>query len=817
MKSGAGRLNTVRALIVDDEPFMRSVLRGTLEESGYSVLEAGNGPEAVKLVQQEKPDVVLLDIVMPGMDGFATCAALRLLPEGKHLPVLMITALEDAEMINRAYAVGATDYLPKPVNGLLLRHHLRYVLRATRLFEELRQKEARLAAAQRIARLGNWEWDPRPGELQCSKEARRILGLAAPATDDNLASLFEQVHPEDRERTAAALEAALARQEICELDHRILLPDGETRHLHSQAESVFDRTRGSRILAGTVQDITERKLVEEKLQLAGKVFDHSSEMILITTADFTIIEVNPAFSQLTGYPRSAVIGSNFRSYQAAQHDEHYFSRIRESLDLSGSWRGELWNRRQDGEGAPSLVSISVVKNPAGVVTHYVIVATDISRLRETERRLQYLAQFDPLTDLPNRTLFHDRLEQALIHAARNEGVVCILFCDLDNFKEINDTLGHQAGDNVLHMVGRRLASRLRKSDTVARLGSDEFAVILREINRNESGALVAQRILEVLGKPFSQAGKEFFLTCSVGMALYPDDAEAAEDLAKKAETAMYFAKQQGKNCYQFFSAEMNSLDQERLLLKSDLRRAIERQELLLHYQAKFDCESGALTGLEALVRWQHPERGLIPPLQFIPLAEESGLIVPLGELVLFQACLQNLLWRQQGYAPFRVAVNLSARQFREGTLVETVSRVLAETGLPPEGLELEITESAFMHDTTRAAEILFRFREMGIRIALDDFGTGYSSLSYLRRFPIDVLKIDYSFVRNIFVNAEDAAIVKATIAMASSLHMRTIAEGVETEEEMTYLRDQGCDEVQGYLVGMPLPAAEIEVFLPKMS
>lgn len=816
MDAGAGRPQTAQVLIVDDEALMRAILRDILEESGYGVLEAGSGPEALQLVRQARPDAVLLDIVMPGMDGFATCAALRRLPEGEHLPVLMITALEDAAMIDRAYAVGATDYLPKPVNGLLLRHHLRYMLRATRLFDELRQKEERLAVAQRSARLGYWDWDPQAGELECSQEACNILGLTAPPLASDLTALFERAHPEDRQAILDALNATLSGRGACEIDYRVRLPEGDLRHLSTQAELIVDRSRKGWLLAGTVQDLTERKLAEEKLLLAGKVFDHSSEMILITDPDFTIIDVNPAFSQVTGYARQAVVGSNFRSFQSNQHDEHFFRALQDSLDQFGHWRGELWSRHQDGEAAPALLAISAVKNPAAMVTHYVIIATDISRLRETERRLQYLAQFDPLTDLPNRTLFHDRLEQALIHAVRNDGVVCVLCCDLDNFKEINDTLGHQAGDNVLQLVGQRLARRLRKSDTVARLGSDEFAVILREINRNESGALVAQRVLEELGKPFTVSGKEFYLTGSVGLALYPDDAEAAEDLAKKAETAMHFAKQQGKNCYQFFSAEMNSLAQERLLLKSELRRAIERQELLLHYQAKFDSHSGALTGVEALVRWRHPQRGLIPPMQFIPLAEETGLIVPLGELVLDQACRQNLRWRQQGYVPFRVAVNLSARQFSEGTLVDTVSRVLAETGLPADGLELEITESAFMHNTARAAEILYQFKAMGIRIALDDFGTGYSSLSYLKRFPIDVLKIDYSFVKNIFVNAEDAAIVKATIAMAHSLHLKTIAEGVETEETRVFLREQGCDEVQGYLAGMPLPAAEIEAFLPRL-
>jgi diguanylate cyclase (GGDEF)-like protein/PAS domain S-box-containing protein len=815
MDKGEMQGEIARVLIVDDEPFMRSVLREALEEGGYHVLEAASGPEALQLVRQEEPDVVLLDIVMPGLDGFQTCSVLRRLPEGKHLPVLMVTGLEDEATVNRAYAAGATDYIPKPVNGSLLRHHLRYVLRAARLFDELRRKEERLAAAQRIARLGNWEWAPQGGELQCSPEASRVLGLPIPAGDTGLAPLLERVHPEDSGRVRSAIDAALATRNSCELDHRILLPEGEIRYLHTQMEIVADAAGGNARLTGTVQDITERKLAEEKLLLAGKVFDHSSEMILITDGDFNIIDANPAFFQSTGYQRQEVIGSNFRNYQSTRHDEHFFRCLLDSLEQHGRWRGEVWNRRRDGESFPALVSISAVRNAAGAATHYVLVATDISRLRETERRLQYLAQFDPLTDLPNRLLFHDRLQQALIHAQRNQGVVCVLICDLDNFKEINDSLGHQAGDAVLQQVARRLASRVRKSDTVARLGSDEFAVILRELNRNESGALVAQRFQEALGQPFVVDGKEFDLSASAGLALYPDDGTEVEDLAKKAETAMHFAKQQGKNRYQFFSAELNSLAQERLLLKTEMRRAIERQEFLLHYQAKFDSQSGTLTGLEALVRWQHPERGLVPPLQFIPLAEETGLIVPLGEQVLYLACRQNLLWRQQGFAPFRVAVNLSARQFREGGLVETVERVLAETGLPPDGLELEITESAFMHNTARAAEILHRLKAMGIRIALDDFGTGYSSLSYLKRFPIDVLKIDYSFVKNIFVNADDAAIVKAIIAMARSLRMKTIAEGVETEEQRVFLREQGCDEVQGYLAGMPLPAVDIEPFLPQ--
>jgi diguanylate cyclase (GGDEF)-like protein/PAS domain S-box-containing protein len=813
MDEGTSRKEPARALIVDDERFMRVTLRDMLEASGYSVLEAASGPEALKMVRQEPPDFILLDIVMPGMDGFQTCAELRRLPESKDLPILMVTSLEDAETINRAYAVGATDYLPKPVNGSLLRHHLRYVLRASRLFDELRQKEKRLAAAQRIARMGNWEWEAGPGELHCSAEALRIFGWPSAEAASGLALLLDRVHPEDRERVEDALDEALADGHPGDLDHRILLPGGDVRHVQTQMEAAVDSLGRTERLTGTVQDITERKLFEEKLLLAGKVFDHSSEMIMIADADFLLIDVNPACCRLTGFDRQELIGGDIRTLQSSHQDEHFARRIMETLGQSGRWQGELWSRRRDGETFPALVAISAVKSETGAVSHYVAVASDISKLRDTEARLQHLTQFDPLTDLPNRLLFQDRLEQALIHAARNSGVVGVLSLDLDNFKEINDTLGFQAGDQVLQMVARRVASRVRKSDSVARLGSDEFAVILRELNRNESGALVAQRILEVLNKPFALAGKEFYLTASIGLALYPDDAEAGEELARKAGAAMDFAKQQGKNRYQFFSAELNSRAHERLLLKTGLRRALERHEFLLHYQAKFDSQSGTLSGVEALVRWQHPDRGLVPPLQFIPLAEEAGLIVPLGEEVLRLACAQNRDWRQRGFAPLRVAVNLSAHQFRDAALVEVVARVLAETGLPATALELEITESALMLDTYRAYDTLCKFKEMGITIALDDFGTGYSSLSYLKRFPVDTLKIDYTFVKNIFANAEDAAIVKAIIAMARSLKMRTIAEGVETEEQRVFLREQGCDEVQGYVAGMPAPAVEVERFL----
>ena len=685
-----------KILIVDDDQLMRRFMHDAIVECGYLPQEAASGEEALRMVAEAPPDAVLLDIVMPGMDGFQICAALRCMPQGMNLPIVMTTSLESTDNIDRAYAAGATDYLPKPINPTLLRHHLRYVLRASHIFDELRR-------------------------------------------------------------------------------------------------------------------------TDERLQLIGQVFEHSSEMILVADAQYRIAEVNPAFCRLSGYQREELLGQDIRTHQATRHEDSFLRRLWETLNETGYWQGELLNRRKDGESFPTLVTINAMADEHGVLTHIVLIYNDISRLRETEQRLLHLTQFDPLTELPNRVLFLDRVQQALKQAMRRGGSVGVLYLDIDNFHEFNDSLGHAAGDRLLRMVAGRIATRIRLSDSVARFGSDEFALLLHDLNRDVSVAQVAQRIQEHLSKPFVLDGQKYDLSASIGISIYPGDGDDAEEICKQAEIAMQAAKRQGKDSYCFFSPEMNSRAREQLTLKTDLRRGLEKQEFLLHYQGKFDSRSGDFTGMEALVRWEHPTLGLVPPLKFIPLAEESGLIVPLGEQVLRMACEQNRSWRDQGFSHFRIAVNLSARQFRDSALLVTVANMLAEFNLPADALELEITESAFMKETTHAAEILNQLRDLGIRIALDDFGTGYSSLSYLKLFPIDVLKIDYSFVKNIFLVPEDASIVKAIIAMARSLHMVTVAEGVETEEQRLFLQNEGCDELQGYIAGMPMPANEIERFLVKGS
>ncbi len=802
-----------RVLVVDDEKFARQVLRDALEQGGYEVIEAQDGMQALEIVRQSLPDLVLLDVYMPNMDGITTCSRLRERAESRNLPVLMVTASDDTKIISRAYAAGATDFITKPINWTHLRHHVRYVLRSSRLFEELRRNETRLAEAQRIAGLGHWEWDPALDMLVCSDEALRVLGLPPETPPGPLELFLDPVHPEDLAEVRFAVKAALEGKPLQSLEYRIRLADGSQRFVHVQAEVSLLAGLNSPKLSGTIQDISARKSVEEKLRLSAKVFDNSGEMILITDRDGNILDANSAFCRITGYGRAGMLGKNMGDLKSGLPQGAFARNLTVGLLQTGQWQGEVLGRRSNGETFPALVTINAARDVEGEITHFVAIAADISQLKETQQRLQYLADFDPLTDFPNRHQFQARLQQALAEAGGNAGLVAVLFFDLDDFKEVNDTLGYKAGDQVLKEVALRLQGFVGGNELVARLGSDEFGVILRSLEQTEQAAGMAQKLLLLFDRPFLVEGRELYVSGSAGISLNILDGAKAAGLVKKAETAMHYAKLKGKGSVKFFSEHMNVRVQERLALKTSLRQALRRDEFFLHYQPKFNSQSGLLTGMEALARWQHPGRGLVRPAHFIPLAEETGLIVPLGENMLLQACAQNVEWQARGFPPFRVAVNLSTQQFQDKNLVQMISRVLAETGLDPKWLELEITETVLMQDTQKGIDMLARLKAMGIRISLDDFGTGYSSLSYLKRLPVDCLKIDYTFVKGIFANVEDAAIIRAIIAMAHTLNLKVIAEGVETEEQRTFLREQGCDEVQGYLAAMPLPVNEVERFL----
>jgi diguanylate cyclase (GGDEF)-like protein/PAS domain S-box-containing protein len=556
----------------------------------------------------------------------------------------------------------------------------------------------------------------------------------------------------------------------------------------------------------TFFDVTERHEAEQRLRQSAAVFDNAVEGIVITDPAVNILAVNQAFTHITGYDEAEVIGRNPRLLQSGRHDRAFYATLWQQLGSSDHWQGEIWNRRKNGEVFAELLSISAVRDQNGDIVNYVAVFSDITRLKQFEAELEHRAHYDALTDLPNRLLLNSRLEHALDHARRQGHRLAVLFMDLDRFKNINDTLGHPMGDALLQGFAQRLTGRIRGDDTVARLGGDEFVVVLENIGQPGHAALVAQDILELMHPPFQLGSQEVFVGTSIGISIYPNDGQSAEELIKHADAALYQAKEQGRGTYRFYTERLTRSANERLALETRLRHALQKQEFTLNYQPIYDGE-GRIAAVEALARWQHPEDGLIPPDRFIPLAEETGLIVPLGEWVLEEACRQTVAWHEAGFPDLSVAVNLSARQFQHAELLERIRAILARTGIPPARLELEITESGMMGQETRSAELMDALKAMGLSLAIDDFGTGYSSLAYLKRLPVDKLKIDRSFVQDIPSDSSDMEIAATVIAMAKNLGLKVLAEGVESQVQLDFLRDKACDFYQGYHFSKPLSAA----------
>jgi diguanylate cyclase (GGDEF)-like protein/PAS domain S-box-containing protein len=555
-------------------------------------------------------------------------------------------------------------------------------------------------------------------------------------------------------------------------------------------------------------DIDVRKRTEDALRLRERAIQASANAIIIISAqipDFTIEYVNPAFERITGYAPDDVLGKSFRSLQSDDWDQPGIEVIRTALREQTEAHVTLRNYRKDGTMFWNEIYVAPVRDPEGAVTHFVVTQYDITSTKRYEAELEFQANRDVLTGLANRNLLRDRLRQAIAYAERYGHPVWVMFVDLDRFKFVNDTLGHRAGDLLLNKVAERLLIAVRETDTAARLGGDEFALILPERSDERLSMTVVQRIMDTLSTPLVVEGHEFFVTCSIGVAAYPEDGADADTLIKHAEVAMYRAKEMGRNNFQFYTSAMNAAAIERLHIEGNLRSAIERNEFLLHYQPQVDLHTGRIFGMEALIRWKHPELGMVPPVRFIGLAEDTGLIVPIGKWVTRTACMQNKVWQEAGMGPLRVAVNFSPRQFYQEDMVQSVAAILEESGLDPKHLEIELTESLVMTDVDRATGIMRDLKALGVQLSIDDFGTGYSSLSYLKRFPIDVLKIDQSFVRDITIDPDDAAIVVSIISLAHSLRLKVIAEGVETYEQLAFLTDHGCDQMQGYYFSRPVP------------
>ena len=581
----------------------------------------------------------------------------------------------------------------------------------------------------------------------------------------------------------------------------------------SMAPVLDDSGRAAGIMC-IVEDISRRIRDAERLRLSAKIFENTQEGIVVTDAQGVILTVNQAFVAVTGYSEADAVGRKPNLLNSGHHEKAFYDEMWRTLASDGQWRGEIWNRRKSGEIYPEWINISAIHDDDGKISHYVAIFSDITKVKENEERLRRLAHYDALTELPNRFLFQDHVELALAQAARSGKQVAVMFLDLDRFKLINDTLGHRAGDILLVEVARRLAGCLRAGDTLSRFGGDEFNALLPDLDSGAAAASVADKFIEALAHPFHVAGKDFHVTTSIGIAIYPQNGKLLDQLSRAADAAMYLAKDQGRNTYRFYEADgRDEAMSRRFHLENHLRHALKRGEISVVYQPEVDIESGGVTGMEALLRWHHPQMGNITPDEFIPLAEEIGIISTLGAWVLREACQQNKIWQDIGLAPMWVSVNLSPCQLRDRRLVETVRNILAETGLDGCWLEFEITEGALMQNIEESISILNALKLLGVRLSIDDFGTGHSSLSYLRQLPIDTLKIDRSLVADIATNEDDAAISRTIIALAHNLDLRVVAEGIESAAQFNMMREFQCCDAQGFYFSRPLPPEQITALL----
>ena len=789
------RLNPL-VLIVDDELSARLIMRTTLEESGFDVLEADSVAAAREQFARQEPDLIILDVILPDGNGIELCAELRQHPRGHNLPIAMATGLDDLLSIQQAYQSGATDFITKPISWGTLGHRVRYLLRAHNAISDLALSESKTRAL--LSSLPDLLFRVQADGLLLDRQA----GTQAPdwGTWDLLPGnhLLDQLPPSLGAPLQEAIRQTLHQHQPGILELNLQQAWWETRLL----------PRGQDEVLLVVRDISLRKQMEGQLHLSAKVFESSNEAILISDGKNRIISVNHRFEQITGYRAAEVLGSEAAILGADSENPSFYRNLHAILLEQGSWQGEASDRRKGGEIYPVWLSISLVRDKRGNPEYHIASFSDITERKQQEAQIEHLAFHDLLTGLPNRRLLIDRIQVAIAQAARDANGLALLFVDLDRFKTINDSLGHQAGDQLLRLVGERLKSCVRSGDTVSRVGGDEFIVLCPNCDSPEDASSLGDKLLGAIAQPYQIDDTELVITASIGIALYPDNGADANSLIGNADVAMYLAKENDRNNYQFYSPELNARNLERLQMELRLRHALEEGEFLLYFQPQIDARDGKIVGAEALIRWLEPELGLIPPGRFIPLAEETGQIQAIGEWVLQQSCRHLKKWQEMGLTNLPIAINLSARQFKQSSFVDTIGQTMAEHELPAHLLELELTESMLMKDVPQTTAKLNQLKKMGFRISIDDFGTGFSSLNYLRHFPLDVLKIDQSFVRELFDEGAALAIIESIIALARSLGMRTVAEGVETAEQRAILESSGCDILQGYLISRPLPEAE---------
>jgi diguanylate cyclase (GGDEF)-like protein/PAS domain S-box-containing protein len=648
----------------------------------------------------------------------------------------------------------------------------------------------------------------------CIYANTRTAGITGMSTDDCLGTgLFQTISTEDRKWVENSWKDSIEHQTCFNEKFRLQHDNGKSVWAKCQTEQVFDSDGKHAGFIGTMTDITELKLADYRGRQAASVFENTIEGIMITDSNAVITAVNPAFEQITGYAEQEVVGKNPNILHSGRQLADFYQEMWTKLQNTGSWQGEIWNRKKDGEVYPGWLAISTIKDENDNIINYVGVFSDISDIKQAQGDLAFISYHDPLTDLPNRRLFYEHLSHAISRAARTVSNMALMFIDLDRFKHVNDSLGHNIGDELLALVAQRLAEIMRGNDTISRIGGDEFTILIEDMASSHEASTIAEKLINGFSLPFITNGHELFISPSIGISIYPEDGTEPDILLKNADAAMYRAKEQGRNSYKFYAPAMSDSAHEKVSMETSIHHAMNNDEFRLYYQPQYDLRSGKLVGAEALLRWNSQAHGEIPPARFIPIIEESSTILRLGDMIMDMACKQSRSWTDKGYSLDRLAINISGRQIQQNDFVQKVAAILEKNGIQGDMLDFEITEGFIMRQARTEIESLNQLRSMGISLSIDDFGTGYSSLSYLKLLPVDTLKIDQSFVRDIGQDSNDEAIARAIIALGHSLGLKVIAEGVETECQNTFLRDEGCDQIQGFLRSRPLPAAEFEKLL----
>ena len=803
--------------LLEEHPDTAVILLDVVMESEQA------GLEAVRYIREELKNRFIRIILRTGQPGHA--------PETEIITQYDINDYKDkseltAVKLNTALVVALRSYQDlKTIHSLAMSNEILEQLVNERTLalgqtnrklkeEALKRMESeiRLLEAQRLARIGSWEWELDSNKVIFSDQVFSIFNLDKETSELTYNSLLKWVHNEDRDIVKYEHDRAIKeKRPFFSIEHRIVLPDKSIRYVSQQGEVVEAEGQTVKIV-GTFQDITDRHLADQEMKKLSLAVEQTADSIMITDVNGRIEYVNSAFEEITGYKKSEIMGQTPRILKSEAQNKKFYRRLWECILNGDVFSDVIINRRKDGTLYYEEKTITPQKDIMGKITHFISSGKDITERMESQELLKHLAHHDNLTGMPNRLLFQDRLHQAMSRVSWHKRIIAILFIDLDRFKRINDTLGHEVGDQLLCQAAERLNGCVREGDTVARLGGDEFAVILNDLASRDDISPICEKIIHSLTQPFIINKNELFVSASIGIAQFPVDGDDNKTLLKKADMAMYEAKAKGGENYCFYSEQGNAGQFERLSLESKLRRALENNEFFLHYQPQLHLKSVQVISREVLLRWTHPEFSDITPNIFIPVLEETGLISPVGEWVILQACKDEMVRQQAGLAPQRVAVNLSIRQFKQSDFVSRVEDIINQTGINANCLELEVTEGLLIKDISETAKTLHELHELGVKLSIDDFGTGYSSMNYLKRLPFDTLKIDQSFVRDILQNKDDAAITSAIITLAHSMELEVVAEGVETMEQLQYLYRQGCDLIQGFLFERPISFDKVDAF-----